>query len=159
MFPDRHAPLHAFACPFARDFQQPLGDTDACGRQRQPASVQRRERDFQSRALFRDHVFARHAHVRELHDGVVKGTEPHEPAAIRDLEPGCRNIDNERRDLLAFFAANYFRRRLRHDHEHASFHAIGAPKFFAIQDELGAVGRRIGAETHGRRVGAGVRFG
>ena len=132
MFTDRHAPLDAFARPFPRDLQQSLGKAYARGRQREPPCVQRGKRDFQSGAFLRDDVFPRHAHVGEIHDCVIKRAQPHEPAAIRDLEPWCIHIDNERRDLLALFSAHDLWRRTRHHHKHTGFHPIGAPKFFAI---------------------------
>ena len=158
MLADRHAPLNSFSRPLSRNFEQPFRNADACGRQSEPARIQGRQRDFQARAFFRDNVFARHAHVGEFHDRVVKRAQPHEPAAVSDLETGRRNVDNERGDLLALFAVHHFRRRTRHDHEHASFDAVRAPKFFAIQNELGAVRSRLRAQTHRRRIGTGMRF-
>ena len=65
MFANGHAPLDAFACPFARDFEQPFGKANArCGQCEAPG-VQRCERNLQAHAFLADHVLGRHAHVRE----------------------------------------------------------------------------------------------
>ena len=158
MFADRHAPLNSFARPLAADFEQAFRQTDARGGNCQPAGVQRRQRDFQSLAFLRDHVFARHADVREFHDAVVKRAQSHETAAIRDLESGRIDIDNERGDLFALLAVDDLRRCPRHDHEHAGLDQVRAPKFFAVENERGAVFGRVGAQTHVRRIGAGIPF-
>ncbi len=78
---------------------------------------------------------------------------------MRHLEAGRIHIDDERGDLFALLPVHDFRRRLRHHDEHAGLQSIRAPKFFAVQDELGTIGRRVGAQTHRRRIGAGMRFG
>src|SRR5205814_4748358 len=91
----------------------------------------RRSSDL-SLTFFRDHVFARHPHVGEFHDAIVKRTQAHEVTAISDLEPGRIDINNERSDLLALLAVYHFRRRLRHHHQHTGLDQIGAPKFFTI---------------------------
>ena len=99
----------------------------------------RRKRDLKSGAFLKDDVLPRNAHIGELNNCIVKRAESHEPAAIRDLQSGRVYIDNEGRDLLAFFSADHLRRCARHHHQHAGFHAVSAPKLFAVQDELGAV--------------------
>src|SRR6202043_3060812 len=104
-------------------------------------------------------VRARYAHIGEPHHRVVKRAQTHEATAISDLEAGWGNIDNEGTDLFAFFSVHHFGRRSRHHDEYSGFHAICAPKFFAIQDELRTIGRWFGLETHRRRIGAGVRLG
>ena len=140
MFADRHSPLNALARPFAGDLEQPFRNTNARRRQSEPAGVQCGERYFQTRALFRNHVFARHMHVGEFHNRVIKRAQSHEPAAIGDFETRRGNIDNERGDLFAFLAVHHLRRCPRHHHEHARLYAIRAPKFFAIENELRTIG-------------------
>ena len=108
---------------------------------------------FKPGAFLENDVLPRHAHVGESHDGIVKRAQSHEPAAICDLQSRRIYIDDERRDLLAFFSADHLRRRARHDHQHAGFHAVSAPKFFAVQNELGAVcalAQRSGSVSPGR---------
>ncbi len=158
MLPDRHAPLHALARPFAADFEQALGQSDARRGDRQAPGVQGRERDLQTRAFLRDHVLARHAHVREFHNAVVERAQSHEMAAICDFKSGRINIDDERSDLFALLAVDDFWRRLRHDYEHARFDQVRAPKLLAVQDERRTVFRGVGAQTHVRRVRSGIPF-
>ena len=79
--------------------------------------------------------------------------------AMRHGQASCIDINNEGGNLFAFLAVYDFRRRLRHHHKHTGFQAIRAPKLFAIENERGAVRRWLGAQTHGRGIGAGVRFG
>ena len=159
MLPDGHAPLNAFAGPFARNLEQPFGNADACSGKRKPASIQRRERDFEAFAFARDDIFARHTDIFKINDRVVERAQSHEAAAVSDLQPRRLHIDNECRNLFAIFAANQFRRRPRHDHKHPRFHAVGTPKFLAIQNELRAIRCWLGTQAHRRRIGAGVRFG
>ena len=132
MFADRDAPLNAFARPFPRDLEQPFGQANARRRQRQPPGVQRRKRDFESGAFFENDVLPRDAHVRELHDCVVKRAQSHEPAAINDLQSRRIDIDNKCRDLFALFPSYHLRRCARHYYQHAGFHTVGAPKLFAV---------------------------
>ena len=126
--PIGHAPLNPLARPFPADIEQPFAKADARRWNREPASVQGRERDFQSLAFLGDHVFARHAHVGEFHDAVVERAQSHEVAAIRDFQSGRIDIDNERSDLLALPAIDHFGRRPGHDHKHAGLNHSSCTK-------------------------------
>ena len=118
----------------------------------------RRKRDLESGTFLKDDVLPRNAHIGEPNDCIVKRAQSHEPAAIRDLQSRRVYIDDERCDLLAFFSADHLRRRARHHHQHAGFHAVSAPKFFAVQDELGAVFAWLSFQAQCRRVGSCMDF-
>ena len=105
--------------------------THAAGKVSRPG-VQRRKRDFQSGAFFGNDVFARHAHIGELDDCVIKRAQSHEPAAICDLQSRRIDIDNECRDLFALLPVYHLGWRPRHHHEHPGFDTVRAPKLFAI---------------------------
>ena len=132
MLTNWHAPLNAFARPFARDLEQPFGKAHARRRQSEASGVQRCKRDFQSCAFLRDDIFAGHPHLVKFHDRVIKRAESHEPATIRDFQPRRVHINNERGDLLALFSAHQFWRRAGHYDKHACLHAVRTPKFLAI---------------------------
>src|SRR5437763_14264489 len=95
MLTNGHTPLHTFLGPLAANLQQPLRQTDARCRDREPAGIQRRERDLQSLSFLRDHVFAWHPHVGELYDPVIERAQAHETTAVCDLEPGRIDIDDK----------------------------------------------------------------
>src|SRR5439155_26011187 len=108
MLPDGHPPLNAFAGPFARTLEQPFVNADACRGQRKPASIQRRERDFEAFAFARDDIFARHTDIFKINNRVVERAQSHEAAAVSDPKPRLIHIDYERGDLLTFFPPYYF---------------------------------------------------
>ena len=110
-------------------------------------------------SFLRDHVFAWHPHVGELHDSVVERAQAHETTAVCDLEPGRIDIDDKCSDLLPLLAVHNFWRRFCHHHQNAGLDQICAPKLFAIQDETGAVFAFVGAQTHVRGIGPGIPFG
>ena len=111
MFADGPSPLNSFTRPFPTDLQQPLRHSDTGCRKREPARIQRRKRDLKPCTFLGDHVLARHAHVGEFHDPVIKGAKSHEPATISNFHAGPVHIDDKRSDLLAFPSADDFGRR------------------------------------------------
>ena len=101
---------------------------------------------------------ARHADVGEADDAVVKRLQAHEMAAVHHFHARPVHLDDERRDLILRFAVHHFRRRFRHDDNHARLRAVRAPEFFAVENEMFSVRRRLGVRGHRRRIGANVRF-
>ena len=61
----RPPPLHALGGQAAADLETQLGAADRARRDRQPAGVERGERDLEPLALLADQVLDRHAHVGE----------------------------------------------------------------------------------------------
>ena len=158
MLADRHSPLNAFAGPFSRNLKQSLRYANARGGQRQPSGIECGQCNLQPRAFFENHVLARDTNIGEPNDRIVKRPESHKPAAIRDFQSRRVHIDDEGCNLLAFLSADHLGRRPRHHHQHAGFHAIGAPKLFAVEHELGAVFAWLGFETQCRRIGSRMDF-
>ena len=106
VFADGCAPLHAFVRPVARNFQAAFRQADARGGQRQPAGVERRQRDAQTFAFGEQNIFARHADVRETDDAVVERPQAHEMAAVHDFDARPVHFHDERRDLVLRFAVD-----------------------------------------------------
>ena len=156
---DRPAPLHALGGPAARDLETALPRGDRRDRQREPAGVQRNERELQPFALAPQHVFLGHTDVGEADHAVVERLQTHEMAAIHDFDAGPVHLDDERGDLLLLFAPDHLRRRARHHDQQLSLGAVGAPQFFAVQDPGITVVARDGARLHRRWIGPDAVFG
>ena len=78
---------------------------------------------------------------------VADAAQPHELAAVHDLDARRVRLDDERRDLLLLFAVDDLRRRLRHHDDQLGLRAVRAPQLLAVEDPALAVGRRHGASS------------
>ena len=156
---DRYAPLDALLAPLTRDLQRTLGHADAGGGNRETAGVQRGKRDFQAAALAPDDVGAGHADVSEAQHSIVDRAVAHELTAPHNLDARCLGLDDKGGDLCAQFAVDQLWRRLCSHDEQTGARAVGAPEFFAVEQEgFPVVGGR-GLRGHARRVGADARLG
>jgi hypothetical protein len=150
VLPDRDAPLLAHVAPPPADLQTPFGQAGgACG-QRQPASIQRGQRDLQAFAFLADEVLTRHAHVVEADDRIGERLEPHEAGAILDPDTGPGRFHDEGADLLRLRIAG-------HHHEQLGERAVRTPQLLAVEHIGLAVPH--GGRGQARRVGANVRLG
>src|SRR5262245_64543313 len=88
VLPDRDTPLLAHAGPPAADLKTSLGQPGGTRRQRQPARVQRGQRDLQALAFLADQVLGWYPNVVKADDRVPQGLESHEARAV--LDPDAR---------------------------------------------------------------------
>ena len=124
---------------------------DRRSRQREPAGVQRDQRELETLAFAPEHVLRRHLHVGEPDDPVLQRLESHEVEPLHHLDAGPVRLDDERRDLL--------RTGARHDHHQLGDGAVGAPELLAVQDVVLAVGRKRRGRAERGGIGADLILG
>src|SRR4051812_18720501 len=98
MLADRLTPLLALARPLARDLEGVLRQRQADGGQREPAGVERRQRDTQPLALAADDVLAGDEDVVEAGHRVLDAPEAHEGVAVLDRDAVAVARADERGD-------------------------------------------------------------
>ncbi len=151
---DRLAPLLAGRRPLAGDLQTPLAGADAHRGQREPAGVERGQRDLQAGALGADAVLGGDPHLVEAGHAVLQAAQAHEGVAVLDGDARRVRLDDEGGDpaLVAGGGGHP-----RHHHEQVGDHAVGGPQLHAVQHVVVAVRHRGGRQAGG--VGADVRLG
>src|SRR5581483_10152087 len=97
-----------------------------------------------------DEVLARDLDVAEADDAVPERLEPHEAAAVLDLDARPAGLDDEAADLLGRGVA-------RHDDEQLRERPVRAPELLAVQHP--EVAAALGGGGEARRIGADVRLG
>ena len=131
------------AAQLAADLEAALGGAHRAVGDRQPAVVERGERDLEALALLADQVLARHAHV-------VEARSPRWRAPCRPMKwqrcststPGQAVSTTKALIFLLFGIA-------RHHHQQLGERAVGAPQLLAVEDVGVAVGRELGAWSRG----------
>ena len=95
--------------------------------------VESGQRDAQTFSFGEKNIFPRHAYVVKLDDRIVERPQPHEVAALHDLDAGRVHLDDERGDLILAAPMPHFRRRFRHDDDDTGARAIRAPEFSPLR--------------------------
>ena len=158
MVADARAPLFALRSPAGGDVQTTTCGSGAGGGEGDAADVERAEGHAQALAFAEDDVFARDANVVEMNHGIVKRAEAHEPATADNFHARRVGLHDEGGDRRA--GAILVRRgRARHDDEQAGLGAIGAPKFFAVDQKGLTVFCGSGGGSHARGIAAHIGFG
>ena len=156
---DRHAPLHALVRPLLRDVGHAPADGRAARGDGQPSGVERDQRELETLPLAPQHVLVRNVEVLEADQRVADAAQPHELAAMDDLESRRVRLHDERRDLLFLLALDDLGRRARHHHDELGLRAVGAPQLLAVDHPPLAVGRAGGGGLHLRGIGADAGLG
>ena len=126
------------------------------GGERQPAGVERGQRDLQPLALLADDVLARDEDVVEQGDGVLDPAQPHERVAVLDGDARRVVGQDERGDAAA---AAVGLRDLRHHDDDVGDRAVGRPQLEPVEQVARAVLGRGGRGGEPGGVGADVGLG
>src|SRR5207244_8367746 len=84
--------------------------------------------------LFPQQIFFRDENIFEADEHVADAAQSHELTAMRDLDAGRVHLENESSNLLFLFALHDLGGGTRHHDNDFSLEAVGAPKFFAVED-------------------------
>jgi uncharacterized protein YbaR (Trm112 family) len=148
------APLLATFGPAGADVQAATGEAGAGRRQSDASGVQGSERDLQAATFTTDDVALRHHNVGETNDAIVERLQSHEAAAVHDLDSGPIILHHEGCRRVGFLLGG----SAGHDHDERCAGAVGAPEFFAIEDEVLTVLRRLSDGSNPCRIRADFRL-